>query len=82
MPALAVRDIGAAVPAGTAHVVVRPCFQGLPDKRLSRRLCDRARWSCSAIEGRVADQANLLSTVVCRTSATSDSISAVVTAFT
>ena len=29
MPALPVRDIGAAVPAGTAHVV-RPCFQGLP----------------------------------------------------
>ena len=51
MPALPVRDIGAAVPAGTAHVVVRPCFQGLPDQRLSRRPCDRAPWSCSAIEG-------------------------------
>ena len=81
MPALPVRDIGAAVPAGTAHVVVRPCFQGLPDQRLSRRPCDRAPWSCSAIEGRVADQANLLSAVVCCTSATSDSTSAVVTAF-
>ena len=51
MPALPVRDIGAAVPAGTAHVVVRPCFQGLPDQRLSRRPCDHAPWSCSAIEG-------------------------------
>ena len=49
MPALPVRDIGAAVPAGTAHLV-RPCFQGLPDQRLSRRPCDRAPWSCSAIE--------------------------------
>ena len=82
IPALPVRSIGAAVPAGTAHVVVKPCFQGLPDQRLSRRPCDRAPWSCSAIDGRVVDQANLLSTVVCRTSATSDSTSAIVTTFT
>ena len=81
MPALPVRDIGAAVPAGTAHVVVRPCFQWLPDQRLSRRPCDRAPWSCSAIEGSWVHDSNLLLAVVCRTSATSDSTSALVTAF-
>ena len=51
MPALSVRDIGAAVPAGTSHAVVRLCFQGPPDQRISRRPFDRAPWSCSAIEG-------------------------------
>ena len=28
----------------------RPCFQGLPGRRLARRHCGRAPWPCSAVE--------------------------------
>ena len=50
MPALSCARYWRRYPAGTTHVVVRPCFQGLPGRRLARRPCDRAPWPCTAVE--------------------------------
>ena len=81
MPALPVRDIGAAVPAGTAHIVVRPCFQGLPDQTSLSSSLRSCTVALLCHRGLLVHDSNLLLAVVCRTSATSDSISTVVTAF-